>query len=331
MVSIEVVGLVILVVLGLTAFQGYLDWTAVSRRARTSRGERMSTVSQIKGALIVVTVMVLISILSSCKKAEYQDYRTQECHIQGTGFKNELGDEGFRVKCPGKKAIYVPTIPGPKGDSGDKGDKGDTGETGAQGSTGAAGTNGVNGSNGVNGTNCSVVQTSLGATISCTDGTTAYIYNGTNGTNGSDGQDGQDGSDGSDGEDGQDGSSCSAIQMSNGVLVSCSNGTQGFVANGQDGQDGEDGEDGEDGQDGTNGTNGTNGQNGSDGVIEVINPCGVQGQFEELLFRLSDGKVYALYFGSGNAFLTWLSPGSYVTTDGKNCHFSVNSSNQVTW
>lgn len=261
--------------------------------------------NQTKNALIIMAVLVIISLMFSCSAFRKSRQSSEDCHVQGTGYKNELGDEQFRVICPGKKPIYIPTIPGPKGDKGETGAKGNTG---SKGDTGSAG---------VNGSSCSVIQEPLGATVSCTDGTTAFIPNGVNGQNGQDGQDGEDG------QDGQDGTSCSVLQVSNGAIISCTDGTQGFIANGQDGTDGEDGQDGQDGVDGQDG------QDGADAVVEVINPCGSQGQFDEVLFRMSDGFIYALYFGSGNAFLTDLPPGNYQTTDSTRCRFSINSSNQI--
>ncbi len=47
--------------------------------------------------------------------------------------------------------------------------------------------------NGINGSSCSVVQTSDGATLKCSDGTKALIRNGYNGVSGINGQDGKDG------------------------------------------------------------------------------------------------------------------------------------------
>lgn len=50
--------------------------------------------------------------------------------------------------------------------------------------------------------NCTVVQTSVGATISCPDGSSAQIMNGTNGLSGTNGTNGSNGSNGSNGTDG---------------------------------------------------------------------------------------------------------------------------------
>ena len=104
---------------------------------------------------------------------------------------------------------------------------------------------------------CSVVDNGDGtSTISCADGTTVTVSNGTDGEDGDDGSDGtqgvsgppgQDGEDGDDGDDGDNGQ----------------NGQPG--TNGSNGTDGVDGQNGDDGTNGTSGTNGTNGQDGDDG------------------------------------------------------------------
>jgi hypothetical protein len=73
-------------------------------------------------------------------------------------------------------------------------------------------------------------------------------------------------------------------------------------------------------------------QNGET-IVEVIDPCGdnPSKQFEEVLLRLSNGQILA-HFSSGNKeFFSLLSPGNYVTTDGTNCHFTVDAKNNITY
>ena len=41
--------------------------------------------------------------------------------------------------------------------------------------------------------------------------------------------------------------------------------------------------------------------------------------------------LYAVYYDGSHTFLTLLSPNIYVTTDGRNCHFQVNSDYSLTW
>jgi hypothetical protein len=152
----------------------------------------------------------------------------------------------------------------------------------------------VNGANGRDGTSCSVSDytlfseesnQTLGAMISCTDGSSALILNGQDGKdgingldgldgeNGIDGVNGIDGQDGKDGLNGEDGKSCSVKRKknSNYATIKCGkksvkvyDGTDG--TNGQDGTDGTNGQDGTDGTNGQDGTDGTNGQDGTNGA-----------------------------------------------------------------
>jgi len=191
--------------------------------------------------LILIGFLLLLGVMFGCQKSKMQGQG--ECSVVGTGHNNTLGDEGFRVYCPGSKSVYIPVIPGP---------------------TGEPGKDGTNGSNG------------------------------------------EDGSDGVNGSDGQDGS---------------------------DGVDGQDGEDGQDGATGPVGPAGPVGPTGPAALQEVINPCGENGLYEEVLLRFSTGQLMALYYDAGNqkSFLTELSPGSYVTTDGFSCLFTVHGDLSVTW
>lgn len=76
---------------------------------------------------------------------------------------------------------------------------------------------------------------------------------------------------------------------------------------------------------------GADGANGADApptpytVTEMIDPCGDQVAFDEILMRLANDQLVA-HFSSGSLeFLTTLPPGNYVTTDGSHCYFTVNS------
>jgi hypothetical protein len=66
-------------------------------------------------------------------------------------------------------------------------------------------------------------------------------------------------------------------------------------------------------------------------VVELIDPCGDGPGFDEVLIRLSDGRLLAHYADHRLQFLTLLSPGSFVTTDAQRCRFTVDANNQVTW
>lgn len=99
--------------------------------------------------------------------------------------------------------------------------------------------------------------------------------------------------------------------------------------------------DGSNGQDGSNGNNGTN---GSDGInapptpftpVGIIDPCGdAPGIYDEVFLQLANGTILASFSSNASGLNTRFSvlvPGSYVTTDGSNCYFTVNSSNQVVY
>lgn len=68
-------------------------------------------------------------------------------------------------------------------------------------------------------------------------------------------------------------------------------------------------------------------------IVETINPCGDSPSvtYEEVLLRLSDGRILAHYASGYNQFLVELLPGNYVTTDGSNCHFSITNNGHVNW
>ncbi len=151
-----------------------------------------------------------------------------------------------------------------------------------------------------------------------------------------------------DGKDGKDGSSCSAQQLTNGALITCTDGTSAIAFNGVDG---------------TNGSNGTNGSscsvtptmtgavvsctngssaiilNGVDGapaptafgIAGYIFPCGDQANNDEIFFRMTDNSIVALYDGGATLDrLVRLAPGNYVTTDSAGtCNISVDSSFNV--
>lgn len=156
-----------------------------------------------------------------------------------------------------------------------KGEKGDAGEKGEQGNTGASG------------------------------------LPGDQGIPGRDGRDGVDGESGRDGTDGQDGSSCSATRFSNGVTISCTDGTSSVLFDGANGEDGEDS------------------PPTAYSIVEMKDPCGDQSGFDEVLLRTASGAWIAHFSSGQNQFLTVLTPGNYQTTDGTRCRFTLNSSGQI--
>lgn len=103
---------------------------------------------------------------------------------------------------------------------------------------------------------------------------------------------------------------------------------------GTTGPQGEPGPNGNDGKDGANGSDGSPGQPGSPGapgvvgsIVTPVLPCpGIVGPYAEVLFCV-DERLYAVYDGGtpGQVHYTEVVPGSYVTTDGRSCHFTVTS------
>lgn len=96
------------------------------------------------------------------------------------------------------------------------------------------------------------------------------------------------------------------------------------------GQKGDPGAQGPAGQDGANGQDGADGTNG---ILGVIDPCGdAPGVIDEVLIRLADGSVLVSFSANANGQNTRLSilpPGSYVTTDGSSCNFTVNANGTI--
>lgn len=90
---------------------------------------------------------------------------------------------------------------------------------------------------------------------------------------------------------------------------------------------------GQDGADGSDGADGTPGADGQDAVVEVIDPCGdAPGIVDEILIHLSDGRVLRSFSDRANGKNTRLSilpAGSYVTTDGSNCAFTVSADGTI--
>lgn len=77
--------------------------------------------------------------------------------------------------------------------------------------------------------------------------------------------------------------------------------------------------------------NGTNGQNAPIqpfAPVEVLDPCGAQSTFDEVLLRLSNGNVLASFSqnASGlNTRFTLIPDGNFGTTDNTNCSFSLST------
>ena len=84
-----------------------------------------------------------------------------------------------------------------------------------------------------------------------------------------------------------------------------------------------------------NGVNGTNGTNGVDAPVaqfspvEAIIPCGNTASYKEILLRLQNGQVLASFSDNANGLntrLTLIPDGTFMTSDGTNCVFSLATS-----
>jgi hypothetical protein len=69
-------------------------------------------------------------------------------------------------------------------------------------------------------------------------------------------------------------------------------------------------------------------------VISLIDPCGATpGHYNEVFIKFTNGTMLASFSDSAsgnNTRFSVLVPGSYVTTDGTGCHFTVNSGGVIT-
>lgn len=110
--------------------------------------------------------------------------------------------------------------------------------------------------------------------------------------------------DGINGVDGAPGEGCEVTQISNGALITCAGETSAVILNGTNGQDL---------------------TAGTYSVAEIIDPCGQQAAFDEVILRLTNGQLLAHYSDGAKQFLGLIGPGSYVTTDGTSCAFTVNN------
>lgn len=83
--------------------------------------------------------------------------------------------------------------------------------------------------------------------------------------------------------------------------------------------------------DGEDGNDGEPASEGDYNIVGIVDLCGDGPGFDEVLLRLSNGMLLA-HFSSGSLqFLSSIGPGSYVTTDGQACYFTVTSDLEVVW
>lgn len=67
-------------------------------------------------------------------------------------------------------------------------------------------------------------------------------------------------------------------------------------------------------------------------ITELLDPCGDGAGYDEVLVRLSDGRLLAYFETGGNRFLAVLTNNAYYrTTDAQLCNFYVTVSGNVVW
>lgn len=246
----------------------------------------------LQGVISGILFVALVLLLTGCG---YEDWRETDC-FNGCVPPEDYTDDGTSEP-------RIVTVAGPQGPAGGVGPSGPGGRTGDTGGVGPAGRDG-------------------------TDGTTGPAgADGLPGANGDQGETGAVGPIGPAGANGENGSSCSATQAIGGVLISCTDGTSAVLL---DGPTGPRGDTGEKGDSGSNGVDGLNAPPTPYTVTEMIDPCGDQTAYDEILMRLANDQLVA-HFSSGSLeFLTVIPPGNYVTTDGTHCHFTVDIDMQIT-
>jgi hypothetical protein len=210
--------------------------------------------------------------------------------LMGCGEARENAANSFDCMMYGEECPDAETRIGPQGQQGNSGIPQPTGNP----IPGPAGEIGPQGPAGIDGENCTVNQTSQGAEITCPDGSGAVVLNGNTGASGS---------------NGADGSSCSVNQMSNGATILCTDGTNAAILNGQDGEDA---------------------PATAYSIIEMKDPCGDQSGFDEVLLKTASGSWIAHFASGQSQFLTVLTPGTYITTDGSHCYFTLNANGTIT-
>lgn len=101
------------------------------------------------------------------------------------------------------------------------------------------------------------------------------------------------------------------------------------------GKDAADGLPGPAGAVGPKGDKGDKGDPGSDAILAIIDPCGDSPTvIDEILIILSDGRVLVSLSEQANGKntrLALLPPGTYVTTDGSSCTFTVNADSTISY
>jgi hypothetical protein len=73
---------------------------------------------------------------------------------------------------------------------------------------------------------------------------------------------------------------------------------------------------------------------GYNNIVDTIDICGDGPGVDEVLLRLSNGKILASFSQNASGLNTRfaiLTPGNYVSTDSQNCFFTVQANGNVVW
>lgn len=142
--------------------------------------------------------------------------------------------------------------------------------------------------------------------------------------NGLNGQNGEDGVNGADGEDGLDGSSVVFSVLPASAVACAAGGSTILMA--QDSNHNSQFDSADSGIQSTSICNGLSPQLSPYTPVGILRPCGGRALYAETLLRLHDGQILASFSenNSGkNTRFSVLPDGSYATTDGANCSFTV--------
>lgn len=225
---------------------------------------------------------------------------------------------------------------------------------GKPGLPGAAGAPGASGAKGDQGYGAGVLAEAVAGLCGATDGVriTTFQDKNNNGlkeldesinavTSVCNGSNGHDGSNGSNGQNGT--SSTTSISLvapscgaAGGYTMTVVNGSVSSsypICNGNQGIQGSPGLQGIPGTNGTNGANGLDGKNGS--TVTPVKFCKDDKSTYPEYGLYIDGRLFAVYWGStpassaSQAFLAEILPGSYKSTGGNNCAFTITDKGYV--
>lgn len=181
---------------------------------------------------------------------------------------------------------------------------------------------------------CSSVRYADHVETACENGTIFVVY---------DGQDGAAGATGSNGLNGANGSNGHSVVYNTTTSTSCANGGTTILM-ASDVNDNLILDLGDsninsvticNGLNGANGTNGTNAPPTPYSPTAIVNPCGDHPSIhDEVYLKLQNGTVLASFSDNVNGLNTrfaQLTAGTYNTTDGDNCTFTINASGDITY